>query len=209
MTNATAKQSSTSTPAGEQSPPPAKRRKFDAYLVTLDDELWPQVGSHLTERLNHRQIDSIEELVSATGPGEAAIILWDARGAADQADILVRLAAHSPRFAVIALDIAESASGWAPEVERGQIVAHVAVPFDAERMASALAGAYDEASARLALLGEATAHEGAAHVTAKAVVPAAALRRSPFSTTESPSPAVRRTGRAIGSDSASSSRAAR
>ena len=34
------------------------------------------------------------------------------------------------------------------------------MPFDAERIASALAGAYDEASARLALLGEVTAREG-------------------------------------------------
>ena len=160
MTNATAKQNSTSPSAGEESSPPAKRRKFDAYLVTLDDELWPQVGGHLTQRLNHRQIDSIEELVSATSPGEAAIVLWDARGAADQSDVLARLAAHSPRFAVVALDVAESAPGWAPEVDRGQIVAHVAVPLDAERLASALAGAYDEASARLALLGEVTAREG-------------------------------------------------
>ena len=160
MTNATAKQNSTSTPAGEESSPPVKKRKFDAYLVTLDDELWPQVGAHLTQRLNHRQLDSIEELVSATSPGEAAIVLWDARGAANQSDVLARLAAHSPRFAVVALDVAESAPGWAPEVDRGQIVAHVAVPLDAERIASALAGAYDEASARLALLGEVTAREG-------------------------------------------------
>jgi TonB family protein len=160
MTHATAKQNSTSTPAGEESSPPAKKRKFDAYLVTLDDELWPQVGAHLTQRLNHRQIDSIEELVNATSPGEAAIVLWDARGAANQSDVLARLAAHSPRFAVVALDVAESALGWAPEVDRGQIVAHVAVPLDAERIASALGGAYDEASARLALLGEVPAHEG-------------------------------------------------
>jgi protein TonB len=158
--NATAKQNSTSAPAGEESSPPAKKRKFDAYLVTLDDELWPQVGAHLTQRLNHRQIDSIEELVNATRAGEAAIVLWDARGAANQSEILARLAAHSPRFAVVALDVAESAPGWAPEVDRGQIVAHVAVPLDAERIATALAGAYEEANARLALLGEPTAREG-------------------------------------------------
>jgi TonB family protein len=160
MTNATAKQNPTSTPAGEESGPPAKKRKFDAYLVTLDDELWPEVAAHLTQRLNHRQIDSIEELVNSTSPGEAAIVLWDARGAANPSDVLARLAAHSARFAVVALDVAESASGWAPEVDRGQIVAHVPVPLDAERIASALAGAYDEASARLALLGEASALEG-------------------------------------------------
>jgi TonB family protein len=160
MSNATAKQNSTSTPLGEESSPPAKKRKFDAYLVTLDDELWPQVGAHLNQQLNHRQLDSIDELVNATSPGEAAIVLWDARGAANQSDVLARLAAHSPRFAVVALDVAESAPGWTPEVDRGQIVAHVAVPLDAERIASALAGAYDEANARLALLGEMTGPEG-------------------------------------------------
>ena len=157
MTNATAKQDSSSTPAGQESTQPSKKRKFDAYLVTVDDELWPQVAMHLTPRLNHRQLDSIDELLSSTRPGEAAIVLWDARGAADQSAGLARLAAHSACFAVIALDVAESASGWAPEIERGQVVAHVAVPLQSEEIASALGSAYDEASARVALLGDGTA----------------------------------------------------
>jgi protein TonB len=157
MTNATAKQDSYSTPAAQESSQPSKKRKFDAYLVTVDDELWPQVAGHLTPRLNHRQLDSIDELLASTRPGEAAIVLWDARGAADQSAVLARLAAHSPCFAVIALDVAESASGWAPEVERGQVVAHVAVPLHSEHIAGALGSAYDEASARLALLGDGTA----------------------------------------------------
>lgn len=157
MTNATARQDSTSSPAGPESSAPAKRRKFDAYLVTLDDELWPQVGVHLTQRLNHRQLDSLEELLSATRPGEAAVVLWDARGASNRSEVLARLAAHSPCFAVIALDAAESAEEWAPEVEAGQVVAHVAVPVHSEQIASALGSAYDEASARAALLGDGTA----------------------------------------------------
>jgi protein TonB len=154
MTNATAKQDSSSTPAGQESSQSPKKRKFEAYLVTVDDELWPQVGAHLTSRLNHRQLDSIDELLSSTPPGEAAIVLWDARGAADQSAVLARLAAHSACFAVIALDVADSAPGWAPEIERGQVVAHVAVPLHGEEIASALGGAYDEASARAALLGD-------------------------------------------------------
>ena len=157
MNNATAKQDSPSTPAGQESSQPSRRRKFDAYLVTLDDELWPQVGAHLTSRLNHRQLDSIDELLSSTRPGEAAIVIWDARGAAEQSTILARLAEHSPSFAVIVLDVAESASGWAPEIERGQVVAQVAVPLHSEEIASALGSAHDEASARLALLGDGTA----------------------------------------------------
>ena len=84
-----------------------------AYLVTLDDELWPQVGAHLTHKLTHRQLDSIDELLGATRPEEAAVVLWDARGAADQSAALTRLLAHSSCFAVVALDVAESASGWA------------------------------------------------------------------------------------------------
>jgi protein TonB len=156
MTNATAKQDSASAPAGQESSQPSKKRKFDAYLVTVDDELWPLVGAHLTSRLNHRQLDSVDELLSSTRPGEAAIVLWDARGAADQSAVLARLAAHSACFAVIALDVADSAPGWAPEIERGQVVAHVAVPLHAEEIASALGSAYDEASARVALLGDGT-----------------------------------------------------
>src|ERR1700734_2531302 len=157
MTNATAKQDSPPAPAGQESSQPSKKRKFDAYLVTLDDELWPLVGAHLTSRLNHRQLDSIDELLSSARAGEAAIVLWDARGAADQSAVLARMAAHSPRFAVIALDVADSAPGWAPEIERGQVVAHVAVPLHSEEIANALGSAYDEASARVALLGDGTA----------------------------------------------------
>jgi protein TonB len=157
MTNATAKQDLSSTPASQESNHPSKRRKFDAHLVTLDDELWPLVGAHLTSRLNHRQLDSIDELLNSTRPGEAAIVLWDARGTADQSAVLARLAAHSPCFAVIALDVADSAPGWAPEIERGQVVAHVAVPLHGEEIASALGSAYDEASARVALLGDGAA----------------------------------------------------
>ena len=41
----------------------------------------------------------------------------------------------------------------AAAVAHGQIVAFVAVPIDTERLSSALANAYDEANARLALLG--------------------------------------------------------
>jgi TonB family protein len=154
MTNATAKQDSSSAPAGQESSQPSKKRKFDAYLISVDDELWPQVGAQLTSRLNHRQLDSVEELLSSTRPGEAAIVLWDARGAADQSAVLARLAAHSACFAVVALDVADSAPGWAPEIERGQVVAQLAVPLHAEQIASALGSAYDEASARVALLGD-------------------------------------------------------
>jgi periplasmic protein TonB len=156
-TNATAKQDSSATPAGQESSRSSKKRKFDAYLVTVDDELWPQVGMHLTTGLNHRQLDSIDELLSSTRPGEAAVVLWDARGAANQSAVLARLAAHSACFAVIALDVAESAPGWASEIERGQVVAHVAVPLHSEEIAGALGSAYDEASARAALLGEGAA----------------------------------------------------
>ena len=157
MTNATAQQNSSANATAQERMSPPKRHKLTAYLVTLDDELWPQVGVHLTHKLTHRQVDSIEELLGATKPEEAAVILWDARGAADQSAALTRLLAHSSCFAVVALDVAESASGWEPEIQRGQVVAHVAVPVDAETLAGALAGAHDEASARVALLGEAAA----------------------------------------------------
>jgi TonB family protein len=158
MSNATAHQNSTATATstGQEPTSQPKKRKLNAFLVTLDDQLWPQVGVHLTQKLNHRQIDSIDELFKATKPGETAVVLWDARGAADQSALLMRLFAHSSRFAVVALDVAESASGWAPEIERGQVVAHVAVPVHAETLANALGNAYDEASARVALLGEGT-----------------------------------------------------
>jgi TonB family protein len=153
LSKAAAKQHPSSAAAGPESIPSARKQKITSFLVTGDDELWPQIGAHHPQKLNHRQIDSVEELLGATKPGESALIVWDARGTPESSAVLARIQAHSPRFAIVALDAAESASAWASQVERGQIVAMIGVPVVADQASSALAGAYEEASARAALLG--------------------------------------------------------
>jgi TonB family protein len=189
VTNAIAKQRPGSTAASEGSAPSPRKQKLAAYLVTGDDELWPQVGTHLAQKLAHKQIDSVDELLSMARAGEPAVILWDARGSVEQTAVLSRLQAHSPRFAIVALDIAESAPAWSAEIQRGQIVALVPVPIDSEVLASALANAYEEANARVALLGEGTIAvtdagvppEGDASAMARASVPGrAADSRKPW-----------------------------
>jgi TonB family protein len=154
MSKAITKQSTSAAPAGAAGAPPARKQKLTSFLITSDDALWPQIGAHLTQKLNHRQIDSVDELLAATQPGESAVVLWDARGAAETAPVLARLQTHSPRFAIVALDAAERASAWSSDVERGRIVAVLTVPVAPERAASVLAGAHEEANARMALLGE-------------------------------------------------------
>jgi periplasmic protein TonB len=154
MSKAITKQRPASTPAAAANAPAARKQKISSFLVTSDDGLWPQIGAHLTQKLSHRQIDSVDELLTATQPGESAVVLWDARGAAEAAAVLSRLQTHSPRFAIVALDVAERASAWSPEVEHGQIIDVLTVPIVPDRAASVLAGAHEEASARMALLGE-------------------------------------------------------
>jgi TonB family protein len=140
--------------------PAPKKHKLSAFLVTGDVDLWPQVGTHLTQKLIHRQIDSVDELLNATPPGQPGVVLWDARECADRAAELGRLQAHSASFAIIALDAEGGDAAWESAVHHGQIVAFVPLPIAAELISGALASAYQEASARTALLGQTGAASG-------------------------------------------------
>ena len=160
-----ARQNSTSTRPAKRAAPaaPKKHKLVGVSGHARRSSSGRRSAAHLTQKLNHRQIDSVEELLNATPPDEPGVVLWDARECADQSDELARLQAHSASFAIIALDVAEGDVGAGSRpFDRGQIVAHVAVPIDAELISGALASAYEEASARVALLGEAAAASGAA-----------------------------------------------
>jgi periplasmic protein TonB len=135
----------------------AKRKKLPALLVTRDDELWQQIGAHLSHDLIPKQVDSIDELLGATHAGQPAIVLWDARGYAESASVLSRLQSMSARSVIIALDDPGSASAWTFAIEHRQIAALVTVPVDAANLIDALDSAQEEVNARIALLGDATA----------------------------------------------------
>jgi TonB family protein len=161
MTKAAIGQRAHSPQAKHAASPAPKKHKLSAFLLTSDVDLWPQVGTHLTHKLIHRQIDSVDELLNATPPDQPGVVLWDARECADRAAELARLQAHSASFAIIALDAEGGGAAWESAVHHGQIVAFLPFPIDAGLISGALASAYDEASARAALLGETGAASGA------------------------------------------------
>src|SRR5271170_1178541 len=140
--------------AGRQTAPAAKRAKLSILLVTRDDQLWPQIGTHLAGDLILKQVDSIDELIGQTPAGQPAIVLLDARGTADSAALLSRLQLHSPRFAVVALDEVGSAHHWTNPIALRQVIAHVAVPIQTDKLKLAVETAHEEVNARVALLGE-------------------------------------------------------
>jgi TonB family protein len=140
--------------AGRKTAPAAKRAKLSVLLVTRDDQLWPQIGTHLGSDLILKQVDSIDELISQTPAGQPAIVLLDARGTADSAALLSRLQLHSPRFAVVALDEVGSAHHWNNPIALRQVIAHVAVPIQTDKLKLAVETAHEEVNARVALLGE-------------------------------------------------------
>src|ERR1700692_537095 len=119
--------------------------------------LWPQIGPHVGGDLLLKQVDSIDELLSATSPGQPGIVLWDARRQSDITGVLSRLQLHSPRFAVVALDEAGGAPGWTNPMALRQVVAHVALPILAAELTAALGSAHEEVNARMALLGDGSA----------------------------------------------------
>ncbi len=158
MQSATRKsESAASEPTGRKSESAPKKAKLSVLLITRDDTLWPQIGVHLGSELVPKQVDSVEELITATPSGQAAIVLWDARNQADVAAVLSRLQLHSPRFAVVALDEASSAQVWTNPIGLRQVVAHVAVPVPAASLKLAVESAHEEVNARVALLGDADA----------------------------------------------------
>ena len=144
--------------AGRKTAPAAKRAKLSVLLVTRDDQLWPQIGSHLGSDLILKQVDSIDELITQTPAGQPAIVLLDARGATDSAALLSRLQLHSPRFAVVALDEVGSAHHWTNPIALRQVIAHVAVPIQTDKLKLAVETAHEEVNARVALLGESGGH---------------------------------------------------
>jgi len=153
--SATRKNESAATePAERRSSPPAKKAKLSVLLITRDDLLWPQIGAHLDADLVLKQVDSIDELVTATPQGQPAIVLWDARHQTDASAVLSRLQLHSPRFAVVVLDDAANGSAWTNAIALRQVVAQLVTPIAADKLATALESAQEEVNARLALLGE-------------------------------------------------------
>jgi TonB family protein len=136
---------------------PVKKSKLSVLLITEDDSLWPQVSADLGTHLIPKQLDSIDELVNSTPSGQSAIVLWDARNHPEPASVLSRLNLHSSRFAVVALDAADSADAWTLPVQHRQVVAHVGLPIIAEELTSALDSAQEEVNSRLALLGDGSA----------------------------------------------------
>src|SRR3981189_3177080 len=116
--------------------------------------LWPQIGPQVGNELILKQLDSIDELISATPSGQAAIVLWDARNHPEPAAVISRLHLHSSRFAIVALDEASSSGAWALPIQHRQIVAHVGLPIVGSVLSTALDSAHEEVNSRLALLGD-------------------------------------------------------
>jgi len=137
--------------------------------VTGDDTLWPQLGAHVGGDLVLKQVDSIDELLTATPAGLPAIVLWDARNQTDAAGALSRLQLHSPRLAVIALDEASGAHTWTNPIALRQVVAHVVMPILAANFMAALESAHEEVNVRIDLLGDGSAAATDAGVPAAGV----------------------------------------
>ena len=130
-----------------------RSQKRTAMLVTNDDALWPMVGAVVASDVVLQQIDSIDELLSATPPERAGVVIWDARGEADYSGQLARVHRHSVRIAVMVLDIADRSAHWQRLVEQQLIVSMVSVPFETDSFNDALNRACEEMKARIALLG--------------------------------------------------------
>jgi periplasmic protein TonB len=138
--------------SAERSAKAFKKQKFNVFLVTDDDTLWPLVGADLSGDLVLKQLDSVDELIATVPPGHPGIVLWDARGQNNSAAVLSKLSLHSSRFVAVVLD--SNAAAWTLPLQHRQIAAHVGLPLSASALSKALESAREEIGARLALLGD-------------------------------------------------------
>jgi TonB family protein len=138
-------------------PAVSRGQKFLVFLVTQDESLWPLLGSGLDRDWALKQVDSIEELLGTASSGQSAIVVWDARDAADHGGELSRLQLHSERFAIIVIDAASNSEPWRIAIQQRRIVALLGIPFKTEQWREVLVSARDECQARVAVLGEAGA----------------------------------------------------
>jgi len=132
----------------------ARATKSALLLITADDSLWPQIGGGLGSEYALKQVDSIDELLALVPAGQAAIVVWDARGEDAPAGALSRLQLHSARYAIVALTDADAAAVWQPCVARGQIIAFVPTPLDATSLGEAVTLAAADTGARAAMPAE-------------------------------------------------------
>jgi hypothetical protein len=138
------------------SAPNLSRSKQPAFLVTSDDSLWAQIG-HIGNDWIAKQLDSIDELVATTQSGRSGVVLWDARGCPDPVAALSRIQLHSDRFSIVTLDVPEGAAAWLLPLQQRQVVALLSLPIDPQKLVDALERGFEEISARVALLGDASA----------------------------------------------------
>src|ERR1700730_18603932 len=87
-------ESAASEPTRSKPVPAAKKAKLSVLLITGDDMLWPQIGPHAGSDLILKQVDSVDELLTATTSGQPAIVLWDERNTTEAAGVLSRLQLH-------------------------------------------------------------------------------------------------------------------
>ena len=140
-------------PSETSAPSPPKRQKLPALLVTTDDSLWTQVGT-VGEPWVPRQVDSVDDLIASNQAGQAAVVLWDARGQAAAAAMLSRIQLHSDRYVIVALDAADNAAAWEAPLAQRQVAAHLTLPIVAADLTGALERAREELNTRVALLGD-------------------------------------------------------
>jgi TonB family protein len=119
-------------------PPSGSRSaKLAAFLLTLDDALWPQIGPPLEGECTLRQVDSLGELEGLIVPGQTGVLLWDARDSDDGPGDLARLRGLSSAFAIIVLDAASNAALWKEALLTAKVSSVLSVPVEREILSDA------------------------------------------------------------------------
>lgn len=135
-------------------PSAPRASKTSAYLVTLDEGLWPQIGPKLDKSCVLKQVDTVEELQGSVPAGHPGVVIFDAREAQDAAGQLSGLQMHSAAFALVVLDAPERQDRWRSARRQQLIVAALPVPFAEAEFLEALSNASEECKARSVMLAQ-------------------------------------------------------
>ncbi len=161
-------------------------------VVTTDDAVWGALAS-MAGVVDPRQYDSISELTSQWPARCAAVVVVDARAAADLQAQLTQILAHGGALVPVAI-VDEDLRGAAASLERQRVLFdHLLMPLDAGTAQTVVARAGEEAAARLALTAGDTGLPSAASAldpdSARATLAKDASRPAPAAAVASTPPA--------------------
>lgn len=138
------------TPAFDPGATQTLRAEFIA--LTCNDELLEQLGQALDGDCAIRHCETMDAVAAQLSRGRAHVVMVDAREHADPGSAIERIQMLADSCVVVVFAATEQTSRVADDIRRSAVFAVLPIPVETGKTAAVLAGARDEALARLVIV---------------------------------------------------------